>query len=123
MSKENDMSTLLTATDTQLVNFFDEIKSMLITHEVNDNTISMVASPESDKLSLIPDETRWFDNTPSFQARMFGCSNLAYCGVRNIFKLPEDWYVDVLILEHLKKQADKLDYNKRDESDTGSEWY
>lgn len=115
------MTTLLMATDTQIQNFFNEIGNMLITHDQADNTISMVSKAENDNLSIEADETRWFDNTPPFQARLFGRANLAYCGTRKIFKLPEDWYVDVHVIDHLKKQADKLDYNKRAVSD--SEWF
>lgn len=117
------MTTLLTATDIQIKNFFNEIGNMIITHDKSDNTLSMVSKAENDNLSIEADETRWFDNTPAFQARLFGRANLAYCGTRKIFKLPEDWYVDVQVIEHLKKQADKLDYNKRSVSDTGSDWY
>lgn len=117
------MTTLSTATDIQVLAFFYEIRDMIITHEADDNTISMVAKPENDNLSIECDGTRWFDNTPPVQAKLFGRSNLAYCGVRNIFKLPEDWFVDVLVLAHMTAQADKLDYNKRVPSDSGSIWY
>lgn len=117
------MVSFSTASDIQVLAFFYEIRDMIITHDADDNTISMVSNADNDKLSIECDGTRWFDNTPAFQAKLFGRSNLAYCGVRKIFKLPEDWFIDVLVLAHMSAQADKLDYNKRAKSDSGSIWY
>lgn len=117
------MTTFSTATDVQILAFFHEIRDRIITYDKSDNTISMDNNAHNDIVSIECDNTRWFDNTPVFQAKLFGRSNLAYCGVRNVFKLPEDWFVDVLVHAHLTAQAEKLNYNKRTKSDTGSIWY
>lgn len=117
------MATFSAATDIQVLAFFYEIRDMIITHDATDNTISMVSHVDNENLTIECDGTQWFDNTPAFQARLFGRSNLAYCGVRKIFKLPQDWFVDVLVLAHMSAQADKLNYNKRAKSDSGSIWY
>ena len=111
------MTTLSTATDTTIRLFFEQIKNVFITHDVVTRTISMVSTPDNDGLCITEDRTQWFDNTPAFQAQLFGCANLAYCGVRKTYNVPEDWYVDAFIIEKLAAQKKQLDYNHRVLSD------
>lgn len=62
---------------------------------------------------LVADDwTKWYDNTPPVQARLFGRSNLNYTGIAHYWEFHiDDWYlnqsIDDLIAARDKAIADK----------------